>query len=422
MDIDLILGALLSLLFFSFFAGVEVAYQSSNKLQIELKGKHGIRSGRIFSYFTKKISYFDGTILIGKIAALVSLVLFLTRFIGPMIKDIPAPFNNNVVAFFATTITSTLIILFVVEFLAKNIFLMNANRSLALSAVPFLILHILLLPLVFVVLGASRLIIKIFKPDFPDEKPVYTLTDVNQFIKDTRQAKDEDTTELETKIFHNAMEFKSVRVRECMIPRTEIVAIEIDEGIKKLKEAFVESGHSKIIVYRETIDDVIGFCHSSELFKKPETIDEILTPIITVPETTLANELMIKFINERKSLAVVLDEFGGTSGLVSMEDVIEEIFGEIEDEHDEDHLTEQKIDEKTYLLSARLEVDYLNETYHWHLPDGDYETLSGLILTYTENIPKPGDKVSVPPYTFVIQSTLDNRIDSVMVLIDVAKE
>lgn len=422
MDIDLILGALLSLLFFAFFAGVEVAYQSSNKLQIELKGKHGIRSGRIFSYFTKKISYFDGTILVGKIAALVSLVLFLTRLIEPLTQNLPAPFNNNVIAFFATTITSTLIILFVVEYLAKNIFLINSNRSLALSAVPFLILHILLRPLVFVILGASRLIIKIFKPDFPDEKPVYTLTDVNQFIKDTRQAKDEDTTELETKIFHNAMEFKSVRVRECMIPRTEIVAIEIDEGIKKLKEAFVESGHSKIIVYRETIDDVIGFCHSSELFKKPETIDEILTPIITVPETTLANELMIKFINERKSLAVVLDEFGGTSGLVSMEDVIEEIFGEIEDEHDEDHLTEQKIDEKTYLLSARLEVDYLNETYHWRLPVGDYETLSGLILAYTENIPKPGDKVSVPPYTFVIQSTLDNRIDSVMVLIDLEKE
>ncbi len=349
-------------------------------------------------------------------------MLFLTRFIEPLIKDLPAPFNNNVVAFFATTIPSTLIILFVVEYLAKNIFLINTNRSLTLSAVPFLILHILLLPLVFVILGASRLIIKIFKPDFPDEKPVYTLTDVNQFINDTRRAKDEDTTELETKIFHNAMEFKSVRVRECMIPRTEIVAIEIDEGIKKLKEAFVESGHSKIIVYRETIDDVIGFCHSSELFRKPETIDEILTPIITVPETTLANELMIKFINERKSLAVVLDEFGGTSGLVSMEDVIEEIFGEIEDEHDEDHLTEQKSDEKTYLLSARLEVDYLNDTYHWRLPYGDYETLSGLILAYTENIPKPGDKVLVPPYTFVIQSTLDKRIDSVMVLIDVEKE
>jgi CBS domain containing-hemolysin-like protein len=207
-----------------------------------------------------------------------------------------------------------------------------------------------------------------------------------------------------------------------MIPRTEIVAVAMDEGIGKLKEAFVESGHSKIIIYRESIDDVIGFCHSSALFKKPETIEEILTPIIAVPETTMANELMIKFINERKSLAVVLDEFGGTSGLVSMEDVIEEIFGEIEDEHDEDDLIEQKLDEKTYLLSARLEVDYLNETYRWNLPEGDYETLSGLLLTFTENIPVPGEKVLIPPYTFVIQSTLDNRIDVVMMVIDSEKE
>lgn len=422
MNPDLMLGALPSLLFFCFFIGVETAYQASNKLQLELQGRHGIRSGRIFSYFTKKRSYFNGTILVGKIAALVSLVFFLTSYIDPVIKNLPTPFNSNIVVLLITSITSTLIILFVAEYLTKKIFLFNSHRSLTLSAVPFLILHILLLPLVFIIFGASRILIKVFKPDYPEESPVYTLTDINQFIRNIRQIKEEDTTELETKIFHNAMEFKSVRVRECMIPRTEIVAIEINEGIKKLREAFVESGHSKIIVYRETIDDVIGFCHSSELFKKPKAISEILTPIITVPETTLANELMIKFINERKSLAVVLDEFGGTSGLVSMEDVIEEIFGEIEDEHDEDHLTEQKIDEKTYLLSARLEVDYLNETYHWHLPEGDYETLSGLILAYTENIPKPGDKVAIPPYTFVIQSTLDNRIDSVMVLIEAESE
>ncbi|HEX5170522.1 MAG TPA: hemolysin family protein [Cyclobacteriaceae bacterium] len=423
MDTDLILPAVLTLLFFSFFAGVEVAFQSCNKLQIELQGKHGILGGKIFSYFIKKISYFNGTILIGKLLSLVSFVFFVTRLLNPLIKDLPAAFNNNVVAMLIVSLTSVVLILFFAEFLSKNIFLINPNRCLKISAIPFLVIHILLLPLVSLTFSLSRALIKMFKPDFPDEKPVFSLTDINRFIKDTQQAKDEeDTVELETKIFHNAMEFKSVRVRECMIPRTEIVAIEIDEGIKKLKEAFVESGHSKIIIYRETIDDVIGFCHSSELFKKPETIEEILTPIISVPETTLANELMIKFIDERKSLAVVLDEFGGTSGLVSMEDVIEEIFGEIEDEHDEDHLTEQKIDERTYLLSARLEVDYLNEAYQWHLPEGDYETLSGLILAYTENIPKPGDKVSVPPYSFVIQSTLDNRIDIVMMVIEQANE
>lgn len=189
--------------------------------------------------------------------------------------------------------------------------------------------------------------------------------------------------------------------------------MELNEGIDRLKEAFIESGHSKIIVYKESIDDVIGYCHSSALFRKPRDIREILTSIIVVPETTLANELMIKFIDERRSLAVVLDEFGGTSGIVSMEDVIEEILGDIEDEHDEDNLIEQKLDDNNYLLSARLEIDYLNDAYGWELPEGDYETLGGLILTLTEDIPEPGETVQSPPFTFTIQSTLENRIDVV---------
>jgi putative hemolysin len=202
-----------------------------------------------------------------------------------------------------------------------------------------------------------------------------------------------------------------------MIPRTEIISVGSESGIKKLQEAFVESGHSKIIIFRDSIDDVIGYCHSSALFKRPQKIEEILTPIITVPETTLANELMIRFINERKSLAIVVDEFGGTSGLISMEDVIEEIFGEIEDEHDEDHLIEQKIDDRTYLLSARIEIDYLNETYGWQLPTGDYETLSGLILEHARDIPKPGETIEIPPFTFIIQATLETRINTVKLIL-----
>lgn len=225
---------------------------------------------------------------------------------------------------------------------------------------------------------------------------------------------------LDKKIFHNAVEFRTVRVRECMIPRTEVIAVELSEGIKKLKDAFVESGHSKIVIYKETIDDVIGYCHSSALFKRPEKIEDILTSIVTVPETTLANELMIRFINERKSLAVVVDEFGGTSGLVSMEDVIEEIFGEIEDEHDEEEndLTEQKINDSTFRLSARLEIDYLNETYGLQLPVGDYETIGGLILSFTENLPQSGETILIPPFTFTIESSQDNRIDTLKLEVD----
>ena len=185
-----------------------------------------------------------------------------------------------------------------------------------------------------------------------------------------------------------------------------------------MKEAFVESGHSKILVYRETIDDMIGYCHSAALFKKPKRIEDILTPIIVTQETTMANDLMVQLIKERKSVAVVVDEFGGTSGIVSMEDLIEEIFGEIEDEHDNDDLVEQKIDDKTFLFSARLEVDYLNENFGLNLPLGEYETLAGMILAYTEDFPKQGETITIPPFTFVIQKTDKKRIDTVKVIWD----
>lgn len=226
--------------------------------------------------------------------------------------------------------------------------------------------------------------------------------------------------DLDKKILTNALEFRTVRIRDCMIPRTEIVAIGQEEGIARLKEAFVESGHSKILIYKKPIDDVIGYCHSSALFKKPESIEQILTPIIVVPATMMANDLMVQFIKERKSLAIVVDEFGGTSGMVSMEDVIEEIFGEIEDEHDADDLVEQKIDSYTFLFSARLEIDYLNEHYSLQLPTGDYETLGGLILSYTEDFPKQGEVIYLAPYELTIQKTLDNRIDTVRLVIDPA--
>jgi CBS domain containing-hemolysin-like protein len=224
--------------------------------------------------------------------------------------------------------------------------------------------------------------------------------------------------ELDKKIFDNALEFKTVRVRECMIPRTEIVAVSLEDGIEKLKEAFIESGHSKVIIYKESIDDVIGYCHSAALFNKPATIQEILTPISIVPETMMANELMIQLLKDRKSLAVVVDEFGGTSGIVSMEDVIEEIFGEIEDEHDEDDLTEQLIDKNTYLLSGRHEIDYLNDRYGWKLPHGDYETLGGLILAYAEDFPKVGETIIIPPFSLTVQATKDNRIDMLKLSVD----
>jgi CBS domain containing-hemolysin-like protein len=320
------------------------------------------------------------------------------------------------------TFLLTIVVLYSAEFLSKSIFVINSNKMVSIMAIPFALASVALFPLVYAVISFSKLIIVyVLRLQYSKEKPVFGLTDVNQYLKIIHRIKpDNENIELDKKILNNALEFKSVRVRDCMIPRTEIIAVSLDAGIKKLQEAFVESGHSKIIIFRDSIDDVIGYCHSSALFKRPRKIEEILTPIVTVPETTLANELMIRLINERKSLAIVVDEFGGTSGLISMEDVIEEIFGEIEDEHDEDSLIEQKIDQNTFLLSARLEIDYLNENYGWDLPTGDYETLGGLILEHARDIPKSGETISIPPFTFIIQATEETRISTIKVVLAAA--
>jgi putative hemolysin len=416
MDLTLLPLILTTLVFSAFFSGIEIAYLSANKLQFEIQRKQGILSGKIFSFYTKNTSLFIGTCLIGNTISLVLYGIFMAQFIEPQLQlALPEPLANEATILILQTLISTILVLFTAEFLPKSLFMINPNQMLSALAIPFSIVYTLLFPLVYSIVTISKLIIVyIIRLDYSDDKPIFGLTDLNNYLKNMLKVKHEDQDiELDKKIFRNALEFKTVRVRECMIPRTEIIAVDVTDGIDKLTTAFVESGHSKIIIYKESIDEIIGYCHSSELFKRPQRIEEILTPIIIVPETTLANELMIQFINQRKSLAAVVDEFGGTSGIVSMEDVIEEIFGEIEDEHDEDDLVEQQLDEQTYLLSARLEIDYLNDTYHWNLPTGDYETLSGLLLSYTEDIPQSGETIQIENYRFTIQTTLDNRIDTV---------
>lgn len=260
---------------------------------------------------------------------------------------------------------------------------------------------------------------QVLKLEYGEDKPVFKITDLNSFIQNNLKAEgDDDQPEIDTQIFENAVEFKSIRIRDCMVPRTDIVAVEIDDPIAELNEVFIESGHSKILVYKENIDSVVGYCHHLELFKKPKSIKDILTPIIIVPESALASELLVQFIAERKSLALVVDEFGGTGGVVSMEDVIEQIFGEIEDEYDSDDLLEQKLSDQEYLFSTRHEIEYLNEKYNWTLPAGDYETLSGFILSLTEEIPKKGESVTCGQFTFTVVAKQDHRIDTVKLKIN----
>ncbi len=418
MDLTFLPAILIALGFSAIFSGVEIAFVSANKLKIELQGKQGLLTGRILSYFASRPSRFIGTTLVGNTIALVIYGIFMARLLEPVIAQyLPEVINNEIIILLVQTVISTLIVLVTAEFLPKSIFLINPNTMLNILALPMQAIYWVLTPVVYLIVLMSKfLIIYVFRLNFEEDKPVFGLTDLNHFIKNTLSVNKEDKTiDVDRKIFNNALEFKTIRVRECMIPRTEITAIEIEDDLAMLKEAFTTSGHSKVLVYKDNIDDVVGYCHALELFKKPKTIQEILTPIIIVPETMLANELMIQFITERKSLALVVDEFGGTSGLVSIEDIIEEIFGEIQDEHDDEDWVEQKIDDFNYIFSARHEIDYLNEKYGWELPEGDYETLGGLILDITGDIPEVGNSVSSGPFTFTVQSRQDIRLDNIKV-------
>ncbi len=414
MESDYVIYILISLLFSAFFSGIEIAFVSSNKLHIELQSQQGVISGKILSKFLNKPSSFIGTMLVGNTISLVVYGIYMAKMIEPiLIQNLPIFFQNDIFILLSQTIISTLLVLMVAEFLPKSIFLLNPNGLLIFFAIPLWIIYYVTYPIVFGIVGLSQLFIRhILRLDYSEDKPVFGLTDLDHFVKATAQLDhQENKVELDKRIFNNALEFKTIKVRECMIPRTEVVAVDIEDEMEELREAFTESGHSKVLIYNESIDDIIGYCHSLALFKKPNTIQEILTPIIIVPETMPANELMIQFIQERKSLALVVDEFGGTSGIVSLEDIIEEIFGEIQDEHDDEDLTEVQINENTFSFSARLEIDYLNEKYNLDIPEGDYDTLGGFILSITENFPTLNEVVEKPPFTIVIESMEENRID-----------
>ncbi|KYG78574.1 CBS domain containing-hemolysin-like protein [Roseivirga ehrenbergii] len=420
MDYYQITVIIITLIFSAFFSGTEIAFVTSSKLQIELQSKKGSLSGKILVFFTQKPSRLINTALVGNTIALVIYGYFMALILEPLIiRVLPEYLNNPGAVLLIQTVLSTLLVLFTAEFTPKSIFLINPNRLLSILSVPIMLIFIIMFPLVWVIEQMSRfIIVYVLRQKFSEDRPVFGLTDLRSYIqRNTHKDIKESKVELDTKIFNNALEFKTVKVRECMIPRTDIAAVELEDSIEDLKNEFIESGHSKVLVYRNNIDEVIGYCHALALFKKPQDIESILTPIIIVPETMLVNELMIQFIQERKSLALVVDEFGGTSGLVSLEDVIEEIFGEIQDEHDDEDWVEQQLDDNNYIFSARHEVDYLNEKYNFNIPEGDYDTLGGFILSITENIPQVNETISVPPFKIKIVAMEDARIDSVMLSI-----
>jgi len=411
----------LSLLFSAFFSGMEIAYITANKLKVEVDRKSGGFSARILSRFTNSDSGFISTMLVGNNIALViygiAIAVVLERF---LLQTFPPGFQNDFTILLTQTVISSLVILFFAEFIPKTLFRINANSVLKFFAFPLIIIYYLLYPLVFITLGISEFILeKIFKQKLPDKPKSFDSVDINDFLQEFGESDIHDNREsIEMQIFRNAIEFPEIKLRESMIPRTEIIALDENENLDTFRKKFSEKGLSKILIYHKNIDNIVGYVHAFDFFKKPKDIQSIIRPILLVPETMHINKLMQSFIQQRKSIAVVVDEFGGTAGLITIEDIMEEIFGEIDDEYDTDDFIERKINDSEYIFSARLEIDYLNEKYNLRLPDSDeYETLGGLIINYHESIPSKNQEIIVKNYSFKIVQVSDKRIEQVQLRI-----
>ncbi|GAB3015257.1 hemolysin family protein [Spirosoma pulveris] len=417
----LLFGALLALVLAGFFSAVEMAYVSVNRLYFELHSKQGPLSEKLVSGFLKNPILFVGTTLTGNTLFLVLYTVLGVTVLNPLLTTLlPAAWTaHEYVIIGIETLILTVIFLPLADYIPKSLALIHPDRFLEALAVPLWVIYKTIAPVVRVLVGTARFFIRyVLGKKNPEIRPVFGLTDLNHYLQQLNQKADaEKEVEVDTQIFNNAIEFRDVRVRDCLVPRTEITAVAVDDTVEELRQAFQGSGHSKIVVYRDTIDDVIGYCHALALFKKPATVEEIITPIIVVPETMPAQDLLLRFLSERKSLALVVDEFGGTAGIVSVEDMVEQIFGEIQDEYDtNEDWVEQQLDEANWLLSARHEIEDLNKTYDWHIPESpQYDTLGGLILATHEDVPQVGEVIEFLPFTFTIVSMDGTRIDTVKV-------
>ncbi len=403
----------ISLLLSAFFSGMEIAFVSSNKLMIELNRKQGQFPSGIIAIFTKNPGQYLSTMLVGNNIALVVYGIIMAALLNPVIARFT---SSSVVILVSQTILSTLLILFTAEFLPKVLFRINPNIVLNVFAVPVLFFYVLLYPVARFITAIANFILRIFTkvdPKKTNQEAIFGKVDLDHLVSYVQpDSKDEEDAEHEIKIFQNALDFSSIKIRDCMIPRIDIVAIEEHAPISELKQKFIATGLSKIIVYSDDIDNIVGYVHSKELFRNPESIQSKVNTLTFVPETMSANKLMQLFMQEHKSIAIVVDEYGGTSGLLTLEDLIEEIFGEIEDEHDKDNLVEKKIGENEYLFSGRIEIEHLNEAYHLDIPEkNDYDTLAGFILYHHLNFPKAGEIIHVDSYTFIIRKTSNTRID-----------
>ena len=414
MEIGIII---LCLILSAFFSGMEIAFVSSNKIYLEIEKKQDDFISKILTKLTKKPSKFIATMLVGNN---VSMVVY-GFFMGDLLMHWFSTFGLNLTPFsnlLLQTTLSTLIVLMTSEFLPKVFFQIYANSFMTFFALPAYFFYRLLYYISSFMIWISDFVLrKFFKTEGDQINLSFSKIELGNYISEQMNAvQDHETVDSEIQIFQNALEFSGVKAREIMTPRTELVAVDLYSSVSDLRELFIKTGYSKILVYINTLDDIVGYVHSFELFKKPRSIKSIMISVEFVPETILIKDAMNLLTKKRKSVAVILDEYGGTSGIVTIEDIVEELFGEIEDEHDsdEEQLIENKIDEATYIFSTRLDVEYLNEEYKLNIPESDsYETLGGFIVDFSKEIPQKGDQITIGNFQFVIEEATNKKIELV---------
>ncbi len=409
---SLALLVILMLILSAFFSGLEIAFISANKLRIELKSNQGKHWAKMCSSYIKSPSKFISTLLVGNNIALVIYGITMEEIFRPKIED-AFGFSAFPALLFATFI-STAIVLITAEFLPKALFRLNPSGILSVLIYPFQVFYVLLWPIVQFVLWLSNKVLNGLIPgDFTEEIPAFGKVDLDHFILQSAQSSvDGDDQEVDTEILKNALDFGNVKVRDCLVPRTEITAIDTSSSINDLEQLFIDTQHSKILVFQENVDNIIGYTHHLDLHKKPKTIKSILIPILITNESKSANDMLNEFSRTQKSIALVVDEYGGTAGIITVEDIMEEIFGEIEDEHDEvEEENELVTDEGVYQLNAKLEVDYINEKYELHIPEGDYETIGGFVLSNLEDIPKTDDIFVIDNFEIRILEASEQKIE-----------
>ena len=402
--------AAITLLFSAFFSGVEIAFISANKLKLELDKNSGKFPANIITYFSKNESDFITTMLVGNNISLVVYGIMMTKILTPDIEIL-----SKAALLVAQTIITTLIVLVTAEFLPKAIFRIYPNQILRVFAVPIWLFFVFFRPVALLMLYLSKVVLKyLLGQKIEEGKQVFGKTDLDEYLSNVKSAEGDEESRVEVEMLQNVLDLTETKLRECMIPRTEIVAMDILVPIQEIKDKFIATKLSKILIYKGNIDKVIGYVHSSDLFRNPKNVRSVLLPIPFVPESMSAMQLLTQFIESNKGIALVVDEFGGTSGMLTIEDVTEEIVGEIEDEHDVEEITDKKLSKNQYQLFARLDIEMVNKKYGLNLPESDeYETIAGLILHHSEDIPKKDEVIVLEEFQFTIIKANQTAIQEV---------